>query len=109
VDSIPPVITALTVRGSTISYRLSEPARVTIKLQRRVGRRWRKLRVLRQNGVAGSNRLRARSRARAATRQPRVRYRAEATAVDSVGNRSKPTRLRLSARAAMRLRQRPRR
>jgi hypothetical protein len=32
-----------------------------------------------------------------------VRYRAEATAVDAVGNRSKPARLRLSAKAAMRL------
>ena len=32
-----------------------------------------------------------------------MRYRAEAAAVDAVGNRSKPARLRLSARAAMRL------
>ena len=81
------MITGLTVRGSTITYRLSEPARVTILLQRRQGKRWRKLRVLRQDGVAGRNRLRASSRAR-------------------VGNRSKPARLRLSARAAMRLRHR---
>ncbi|HEX6584792.1 MAG TPA: PKD domain-containing protein, partial [Thermoleophilaceae bacterium] len=106
VDSIAPVITGLTVRGSTITYRLSEPARVTIKLQQKRGKRWRKLRVLRQDGVAGRNRLRAQSRARAAGRRPRVRYRAEATAVDAVGNRSKPARLRLSARAAMRLRAR---
>jgi hypothetical protein len=76
---------------------------VTIKLQRKRGKRWRKLRVLRQDGVAGRNRLRASSRARVARRRIRVRYRAEATAVDAVGNRSKPARLRLSAKAAMRL------
>jgi hypothetical protein len=108
VDSIAPVITGLTVRGSVITYRLSEPARVTIKLQRKRGKRWRKLRVLRQDGVAGRNRLRASSRARVARRRISVRYRAEATAVDAVGNRSKPARLRLSAKAAMRL-HRPRR
>jgi hypothetical protein len=108
VDSIAPVITGLTVRGSVITYRLSEPARVTILLQRKQGKRWRKLRVLRQDGVAGRNRLRASSRARVAKRRIRVRYRAEATAVDAVGNRSKPARLRLSAKAAMRL-HRPRR
>jgi hypothetical protein len=108
VDSIAPVITGLTVRGSVITYRLSEPARVTIKLQRKRGERWRKLRVLRQDGVAGRNRLRASSRARVAKRRIRVRYRAEATAVDAVGNRSKPARLRLSAKAALRL-HRPRR
>ena len=34
------MITGLTVRGSTISYRLSEPARVTIKLQQKRGGHW---------------------------------------------------------------------
>ena len=107
VDSIPPVISSLRVRGATITYRLSEPARVTVQLQRLKRKRWRTVRVLRQDGVAGKNRLRASSRARAAKkRRPRVRYRAEAVAVDAVGNRSKPTRLRLSAKAAKRLRQR---
>jgi PKD domain-containing protein len=106
VDSIRPVISGLTVRGSTITYRLSEPARVTIQLQQKKGKRWRTIRVLRQDGVAGKNRLRAQSRARAAKRTRRVRYRAEAVAVDAVGNRSKPVRLRLSAAAAKRLRSR---
>jgi hypothetical protein len=106
VDSIPPVITGLTVRGSTITYRLSEPARVTIELQQLRGKRWRRLRVMRQDGLAGMNRLRVHSRARAAKRRPRFRYRAEAVAVDAVGNRSKPARLRLTARAATRLRPR---
>ena len=104
VDSIRPVLSGLTIRGSTITYRLSEGARVTIQLQRKVRRRWRAVRTLRQNGVAGRNRLRAGSRARAAGRPRRVRYRAQAFAVDAVGNRSRVVRLRVSAAAARRLR-----
>jgi hypothetical protein len=107
VDSIRPVISSLRVRGSTITYRLSEAARVTVQLQQLKRKRWRNVRVLRQDGLAGRNRLRAQSRAHAAKRRPpRMRYRAQAYAVDSVGNRSKPTRLRLSAKAAKRLRHR---
>jgi sugar lactone lactonase YvrE len=108
IDSIRPVISGLRVRGLTITYRLSEPARVRIQLQQQKGKRWRTIRVLRQNGVAGKNRLSAQSRARGAKRTRRVRYRAEAVAVDAVGNRSRPTRLRLSAKAAKKLRPRPR-
>ena len=63
VDSIAPVISSLRVRGATISYRLSEPARVTVQLQQLKRKRWRRVRVLRQDGVAGKNRLRASSRA----------------------------------------------
>ena len=109
VDSIRPVISSLRVRGSTITYRLSEPARVTIQLQQKTRKRWSTIRVLRQNGVAGKNRLSAQSGARAAKRPRRIRYRAEATAVDAVGNRSRPTRLSLSAKAAKKLRRHPRR
>jgi hypothetical protein len=107
VDGVRPVLTQLRVRGSSITYRLSEPARVTIRLQRRVGRRWRGVRTLMQNGVAGKNRLRPNAKARASKRKPkRVRYRAEAVAVDAVGNRSAPVRLKVSAAAAKRLRRR---
>jgi DNA-binding beta-propeller fold protein YncE len=109
VDSIRPVISALSVRGSSVSYRLSEAARVTITLQQRVRRRWRTVRVLRQDGVAGKNRLRPQRRARASRRPKRVRYRAEAVAVDAVGNRSLPVRRRVSAAAATRLRRPARR
>jgi PKD domain len=107
VDSIAPVITGLKLRGPWISYHLSEPARVVLRLQRRKGKRWRTVRVLRQEGAPGKNRLRARRRAGAAKRTRRVRrprFRAEAIAVDAVGNRSKRARLRLSAKAAKRLR-----
>ena len=106
VDSIRPVISALRVRGSTFVYRLSEAARVRVQLQRRKGGRWRSLRTLRQDGLAGKNVLRARPRAGATRRAPRVRYRAQAIAVDAVGNRSGPVRLRVSAAAAQRLRRR---
>jgi hypothetical protein len=106
VDAIRPVLSALTVRRSAITYRLSEAARVTIQLQRLVRKRWRPVRTLRQDGVAGKNRLRTQARARAAKRARPVRYRAEAVAVDAVGNRSAAVRLRVSAAAAKRLRRR---
>jgi sugar lactone lactonase YvrE len=106
VDGIRPVISRLKVSGSVVTYRLSEPARVTIQLQRLSGRRWRVIRTLRQDGRAGQNRLRAASRSRASKRRKRVRYRAEAIAVDAVGNRSSPVRLRVSAAAARRLQRR---
>jgi hypothetical protein len=106
VDSIRPVLTALAVRGTRITYRLSEAARVTIQLQRRARRRWRVVRTLRHDGVAGRNVLRTVARARVAKRRPRVRYRAQAFAVDAVGNRSAVVRLRVSAAAARKLRRR---
>jgi PKD domain-containing protein len=107
VDSIAPVIRGLRIHGSMITYRLSEAARVTVQLQSQKRRRWRTVRVLRQDGRAGKNRLRASSSARASKkRRSRIRYRVEAIAVDLVGNRSKPTRIRVSAKAAKRLRHR---
>jgi hypothetical protein len=106
VDSIPPVISALSVRRSAVTFRLSEPARVRVALQRRVKKRWRTVRVLRHEGVAGRNRLKPRPRATASKKRVRVRYRAEAFAFDTVGNRSAPVRRRVSAAAAHRLRRR---
>ena len=48
--------------------------------------------------------MRPNARARAAKRKPkRLRYRAEATAVDAVGNRSATVRLKVSAAAAKKL------
>jgi hypothetical protein len=106
VDSIRPVLSALTVQGTRITYRLSEPARVTVQLQRLARKRWRIVRTLRHDGVTGRNVLRAAARARATKRQRRVRYRAQAFAVDAVGNRSPVVRLRVSAAAARKLRRR---
>jgi ribosomal protein L28 len=105
VDGLRPVLSQLRVRGGTIAYRLSEAARVTIRLQRLVHRRWRAVRTLQQNGEAGKNRLTPNARAHAAKRRTkRVRYRAEAVAVDAVGNRSATVRLKVSAAAAKKLR-----
>jgi hypothetical protein len=72
VDSIRPVISALARRGSKFIYRLSEPAAVTIQIQRRAPgrRRWRTVRVLRQSGAAGRNRLSAGRRYLAAKPHP---------------------------------------
>ncbi len=106
VDTLAPVISALAVRRSAVTFRLSEAARVTVTLERRAGRRWRAVRRLRHDAVAGTNRIRLRARAGAAKRRARVRYRAVAQAVDVVGNRSLPVRRRVSAAAAKRLRRR---
>jgi sugar lactone lactonase YvrE len=106
IDGIRPVISRLKVSGSAVTYRLSEPARVTIRLQRLSGRRWRVVRTLRQDGRVGRNRLRVAARGRASKRSKRARYRAEAIAVDLVGNRSSRVRLRVSAAAARRLQRR---
>jgi hypothetical protein len=66
------------------------------------------VRTLRQNGKAGTNRLKPLSRARASKKKKkaRVRYRAQAYAVDAVGNRSSTVRLKVSAAAAKKLRRR---
>jgi hypothetical protein len=107
VDGVRPVISQLRVRGGAITYRLSEAARVTVRLQRLVRKRWRPVRTLQQDGVAGKNRLVPKRAARASKRKPkRVRYRAEAVAVDAVGNRSATVRLKVSAAAAKKLRRR---
>jgi hypothetical protein len=114
VDAIRPVLTQLRVSGTSITYRLSEAARVTVKLQSRVGkRRWRSVRTFRQDGRAGKNRLRTKARAHAARKRKknrkkakRVLYRAEAVAVDVVGNRSTTVRVKVSAAAGTRLRRR---
>ena len=99
VDAIRPVISGLSVRGSVIRYRLSEAARVKIRLQLKRGKRWRSVRVLSQNGKAGSNRRRFRR----ARRWKDERLRAVATAADAVGNTAR------AARAPVRPRKRGRR
>jgi sugar lactone lactonase YvrE len=103
-------------RAVTFRYRLSEPATVTIGIERalpgrRVGGhcrrparrpvarrvrclRWRRAATLRQNGTAGANSRRYSGRSRGRRLRP-GRYVAIAVAVDAVGNRSAPRRLRL--------------
>jgi hypothetical protein len=74
-------------RGTTIRYSLSEPAAVTLRVERKVGRRFKSAGTLKQAGRAGANRKAFTGRIgrkvlRAGT------YRLVLTAVDAAGNRS---------------------
>jgi hypothetical protein len=87
-------------RGTRFRYTLSEPARVSLKIQRRLrGRRarFRTVATLTRSGKAGVNRIRFTGRVgRRALRAGR--YRARITATDTAGNRSAPraTRFRIA-------------
>jgi subtilisin-like proprotein convertase family protein len=102
-DRTPPVIRAITLRtfrrGTKIRYRLSERARVTMRVQRRAGRRWKRAARLTQAGRAGVNRKIFSGRAGRKVLR-RGRYRLVITAVDAAGNRAKakPRRFRIAKR-----------
>jgi Ca2+-binding RTX toxin-like protein len=84
-DHTPPVLSGLKVKGKTLSYRLSERATVTFRLQRKAGRKWKTPRTLSRAGVAGPNKLRLGRRGS---------YRVTAAATDAAGNKSKATVIR---------------
>ncbi|HEX6653862.1 MAG TPA: choice-of-anchor Q domain-containing protein [Thermoleophilaceae bacterium] len=89
-DTLAPVISGLRARSSRVSYRISEKAGVTVKIQRRLaGRRarFRTLGTVRRSAVEGANRLRLSRRIRSKARRP-GRYRAVIVAVDAAGNHS---------------------
>ena len=92
-DHVAPVLTALKLKGKKLSYKLSEPAAVKLRVQRKAGRKWKTLRgALSQKGLAGLNKKRfARHLARGG-------YRLSAVATDTSGNKSKPrlTRFRVA-------------
>ncbi len=81
-------------RGASmlVRYTLSEPAAVTFTVQRKVGRRWLKVRgSIRRTSPAGANRFRFRGfRGR---RLPTGRYRLVAVARDAAGNQAPPDRV----------------
>ena len=82
---------AQAARGTTLRYKLSESARVALKIQRKRGTRYRTVGTLRRNGVSGPNRIRFTGRiGRRALRAGR--YRAVIMATDAAGNRSAPRR-----------------
>lgn len=95
-DTQPPVISGFraarsrlaVARGTRFSYRLSENARVTLRLQR-AGRhgRYRTLAGFKKTATAGVNTLRFRGRIHRRALRP-GRYRAVITAIDAAGNRS---------------------
>jgi subtilisin-like proprotein convertase family protein len=82
--------------GTTIRYSLSEAASVTLQVERRVGRRWRRAASLKQSGRPGVNRKAFSGRVgRKALR--RGTYRLVVVAVDAAGNRAtaKPRRFQI--------------
>jgi sugar lactone lactonase YvrE len=101
VDAIRPVISAFAAsprrlrRGTTFTYRLSEPAGMAIALRRRKRGRWRTAVTLHATGFAGANKLRFRGRGGRGRIAPGA-YRALALATDAVGNVSAPRKLALS-------------
>jgi hypothetical protein len=75
-----PVITRLRFARKSISYRDSVAARATIKVQRRVGKRWVSVRSFTHVDRAGANSLRLRGR-----RLHAGRYRLSVAARDVAG------------------------
>jgi len=91
-DTQAPVISAFRARAARVRYTLSEKARVTVKIQRRLAgkrARFRTLGRVTKNAARGANRLPLSRRIRVRAVRP-GRYRAVITAVDGAGNRSAP-------------------
>ena len=99
VDSVAPTLVALGVRPSparagrnaVVTLRLSEAAKVTIRLDQRRGVRWRRVGTLVRPGRAGSNAMKVGLRVRRGGRKRAVsagRYRVVVRAVDGSGNSS---------------------
>ncbi len=88
---------ARTRRGTAFIFRLSENARVTITIKRKLGGRGKRTRLVkaatlvRPHPEAGPNRIPYTGRVRGRALRP-GRYRATVRAVDRAGNRSKPKR-----------------
>jgi hypothetical protein len=97
-DRTAPVLARLTARATsrgrlTIRFRLSERATVTLRLQRRVGRRYRTTRgQLRRAGRAGVNTVRFSGRLGGRRLRPGA-YRLVVTARDAAGNQAPAKRL----------------
>jgi hypothetical protein len=80
-------------RGSAFRFRLSERANVTMRIERKVGGRYRKVKVLRRRGRrAGANRVPFSGRIKRKALAP-GRYRAKLRAIDAAGNRSRPRKI----------------
>jgi hypothetical protein len=83
---------ARTARGTRLRYRLSESARVVIKVQRKPPgrRRYRTVGTLRRSGTSGPNSVRFTGRIGTRALRP-GRYRVVVVATDAAGNRSVPS------------------
>jgi Ca2+-binding RTX toxin-like protein len=82
-DHTSPVLSALKLKGRTISYKLSEPAKVKLRVQRKAGRKWKNALTLSQAGHAGLDKLKLKRAL------GRARYRLVGVATDASGNKSK--------------------
>jgi hypothetical protein len=83
-------LAAGTPRGTRFRYTLSEPAKVTLKIQRKVAgshTRYRRIGTLTRSGAKGANSTRFSGRLRKRALRP-GRYRVRITATDTAGNRS---------------------
>jgi sugar lactone lactonase YvrE len=99
VDSVAPRLSALGVRprraragrNAVVSVRLSEAARLTLRLEQQRGTRWKRLSSLVRPGRAGSNSIKYGLRVRRGGRKravPAGTYRVIVRAVDAAGNPS---------------------
>ena len=99
VDSVAADLTALAVRprraragrNAVVSLRLSEPARLTLRLEQRRGSRWKRLSTLVRSGRSGANTIKYGLRIRRGGRKrtvPAGRYRFVVSAVDTAGNKT---------------------
>jgi acid phosphatase type 7 len=104
VDRTAPVISRLSLtrtrfalpprgRGTTFRYTLSEIAAVRFRIKRKVAGRYKTVGTFTDQGVAGKNRRRFRGRLNGKRLRPGY-YRAGLVALDYVGNRSTPKRVR---------------
>jgi hypothetical protein len=91
-DTLAPIITGFHAGRARLAYRLSESARVTVRIQRRLAgkrARYRSLGKLSASAAEGANRTPVSPRIRRKALRP-GRYRAVITAIDAAGNRSAP-------------------
>jgi hypothetical protein len=91
-DTQAPVISRFRASRARLSYRLSEGARVTVRIQRRLAgkrARYRSLGKLSASATQGANRTPVSRRIRRKALRPGP-YRAVITAIDAAGNRSGP-------------------
>ncbi len=96
-DALAPALTKVRLTGRTLRYRLSEPGRITVRLQRRRRGRHRTVRRTSFRSRQGARRKQILSRRRAAT-LARGRYRLVVRAIDEAGNGSRTRRLTLRLR-----------
>ena len=108
-DRVKPRLRGLSAKKTRIGYRLSERARVTLKIQKRANGRYRGVRTLKVRGKSGRNALRTSKRLRRALKTGRYRVVAVAQGRgrQQVGQEGRPVPRALSSRNRPEGRDRP--